>query len=83
MEELNNIQRRDNDVSVGEWILTFILMGIPVINIILLFVWAFGGGAKPSKQNYAKASLIIALVMIVFVVLFLLTVGSTLFALFR
>ncbi len=45
-------------VSVGDWMLTYLLMCIPLVNIIMLLVWAFGGGAPESKSNWAKASLI-------------------------
>jgi len=51
-------------VTVGDWIVTFLLMCIPFVNIILLFVWAFGGGTPISKANWAKAALIwMAIVM--------------------
>ena len=47
-------------ISMGEWVLTILLTAIPCICIIMLFVWAFGDtkNTKPSKSNYAKASLI-------------------------
>jgi len=61
-------------VTIGDWIITYLLMCIPLINFILLFVWAFDSNTKPSKKNWAKASLIwIAIVfgiMIMFSVLF-------------
>lgn len=61
----------ETPVSVGNWMLTFLLMGIPVVNVILLFVWAFGNNAPVSKANWAKASLLIALIaFIIYVLLF-------------
>lgn len=44
-------------VSVGDWMLTYILLCIPLINIIMFFVWAFGSSPE-SKANWAKASLL-------------------------
>lgn len=44
-------------VSVGDWMLTYILLSIPLINIIMLFVWAFGSSPE-SKANWAKATLL-------------------------
>ena len=52
-------------VSLGEWIITFIVLAIPLVNIIMLFVWAFSGGTNPNKQNFCKATLIVYLVGIV------------------
>lgn len=46
------------DVSMGEWMWTILLLCIPIVNIILLIVWAFGGGTNPSKANYCKAQLL-------------------------
>lgn len=49
---------QEEPVSTGEWMWTILLMGIPVVNLILMLVWAFGGGAKVSKRNYFRAALI-------------------------
>ena len=52
-------------VTLGNWILTMIIMCIPLVNIIMLFVWAFSKGSNPSKANWAKANLIFIAVGIV------------------
>lgn len=54
----NPSQRPAAPVSVGEWFVTMLLMIIPLVNLILLCVWGFGGNAHPSKANWAKATLI-------------------------
>jgi NADH:ubiquinone oxidoreductase subunit 3 (subunit A) len=36
----------------------FLLLLIPVVNIILLLVWAFGGCKKINKRNFARAYLV-------------------------
>ncbi|WP_051620465.1 hypothetical protein [Paenibacillus sp. UNC451MF] len=56
-------------ISVKDWMLTILIMIIPLVNIIMLFVWAFGGGTNPSKANYAKASLLWAAIGIVIYIL--------------
>jgi len=65
-------------VSIGDWIVTFVLLGIPVVNIIMLLVWAFGQGAHPSKKTYAQAALILgaAVLLLVGVLLLLATLIS-------
>jgi hypothetical protein len=55
----------EEPVSFGEWMLTMLLMYIPCVNIIMIFVWAFGSGAKKSKSNYFKAVLTWAVISIV------------------
>ncbi len=39
-------------VSLGEWILAYLVMMIPILNLIFLLKWAiFGAGSKQSKQT--------------------------------
>jgi len=56
-------------MTMGDWLITFIIQAIPLVGIIMLFVWAFGDGTHPSKKTWAQASLIFALIMIVFVII--------------
>lgn len=51
--------------SVGAWMLTLFVCGIPVIGVIYLLVLAFGSSATPSKRNFARATLIWALIALV------------------
>lgn len=53
-------------MSVQDWLITLIIMLIPIVNIIMLFIWGFGGGTQPSKANWAKASLLVILISFVF-----------------
>ncbi len=52
------MSRKKEPVSVSNWMTTMFIMCLPVINLIMLFVWAFGDGAPPSKTNWARATLI-------------------------
>jgi len=67
-------------VSVGEWMLTLLISAIPVVNLVMLFVWAFGANTKPSKANWAKASLIwIGIIIAVYIVFAVFILGSLFF----
>lgn len=57
-------------ISLGEWIITFIVLAIPLVNIVMLFVWGFSAATNPSKQNFCKATLIVYLIGIVLFFLF-------------
>ena len=61
---LDQGQQPEEVVSTGNWMLTLFLTTIPIVNIIMLFVWAFGSSAA-SKRNYAKAALIWILIGII------------------
>ena len=60
-----------NTISVGEWIITTIILAIPIVGFIMLFVWGFGSNTQPSKANWAKATLIMIGISIVLTFLFL------------
>lgn len=70
-----------NVVSVKSWLGTLALLIIPVVNIILLFVWAFGGDTNLNRRNFAKAQLILMAIIIglylIVLVFFLVLVGIT------
>ena len=62
---------QNNPISVGEWVITTIILAIPIIGFIMLFVWGFGSNTQPSKANWAKATLIMIGISIVLSFLFL------------
>ncbi|MFC3771204.1 hypothetical protein [Paenibacillus sp. GCM10012303] len=70
-------------VSFKDWMITILLMAIPIVNIVMLFVWAFGGNTNPSKANYAKAALIWVVIGIVLnVIIFVFFLSSMLSEMF-
>ncbi len=56
-------------ISTKEFIGISLLMLIPIVNIVLLIVWALGGCRKINKRNMARASLI--MMVVVFIISFL------------
>ena len=58
-------------LSVGDWIITFIILAIPLVNIIAVFVWAFSASTQPSKKSYAQALIIVFIFSIVLAGIFL------------
>ena len=55
-------------VSIGQWIGVFFLSAIPLVNFILLIVWAANPRVKKSLRTYAAATLILMGVAVVLVV---------------
>lgn len=74
--------RQEDIVSVKDWLIVMLLMSIPLVNLIMPFVWAFGGGNIPeSKKNWAKAMLIWALIIIGLYFLLLIAFGFSIWSL--
>lgn len=64
-------------ISIKEWMLTSLIMIIPIVNIIMMFVWAFGEG-NPTKKNYFKAALIWAAIAIgIYAIVFIIIITAT------
>ena len=61
-------------LTVGQWVLTLFFMCIPLVNIIMPFIWAFGGN-KDERENWAKATLIWWLIGIIIFVCIVSCVG--------
>ena len=53
------------NISVAGWIGIFFLMMIPIVNIILIIIWACGGCRKLAKTKFARACLIMVLICLV------------------
>ena len=41
-------------VGVGQWLITLLLLCIPLVNIILIIKWAVDKTTLPSKKNFAR-----------------------------
>lgn len=61
-------------MTMGEWFITYLILMIPLVNIIMLFVWGFGDGNE-NRKNYCRVQLIFILISIVLSVVF----GSLIF----
>ena len=57
-------------MTIGDWIITFIITYIPLVGFIMLFVWAFGDGTHPSKKTWAQAALIMVAISIILAIVF-------------
>lgn len=65
-------------MSVKRWLGTMLLQAIPVVGIILLFVWAFGKKsieAYPVRRNYARATLLLSAIGLVVYIAIIIFVG--------
>ena len=74
--------KRNEPLSVGGWIGTLILLAIPIVSIIMVFVWAFGRG-NISRKNFAIALLILTLIGIIVGIVLSLVFGFSLAGLQR
>ena len=59
-----------NIVTMGDWVISILLLAIPIVQIVAPLVWVFSSSTPLSKKNFGKAILILWLVPIVLLVFF-------------
>jgi len=55
--------RETSVVSVWFWLFAMIVMAIPLVNIVMMFVWAFAG-ENETRKNYFRALIILFVLLI-------------------
>ncbi|MFA9556411.1 hypothetical protein ACERII_03755 [Evansella sp. AB-rgal1] len=58
------VENTQEQMSVGRWFITLLLLSLPFINLILLFVWGFG--SDNPRKNYCKAILLFMVIGFIF-----------------
>jgi len=64
-------------MRLGDWLVTMLIMIVPILNAIMLFIWSTDRNTNPNKSNWAKATLIIIGIQIVLMMFFIgMIIGS-------
>ena len=66
--------------SVGSWMLTMLLAGIPLLGLAYVLYLAFGSGRSASKKNWARATLVWGIIGSVLVLVLYAALGSAVLA---
>ena len=72
--------KTENAQSVTDWVITLFITYIPLVNIIMLLIWAFDSETPLNKKNWAKAKLIWILIGFAISTIFFTLFGAALFA---
>lgn len=62
-------------MSMGEWMLTILIMLIPCVNIVMYLIWAFSKTGNLNRRNYCRAFLIFYLIILVLTIIFSVVFG--------
>jgi len=66
--------------SLGDWIIAVLIKRIPLIGLIMLIIWATDKDTDPEKAKWAKAELIVKLIIFAVIILFIAVIGFGVFA---
>lgn len=78
--ETMNYDAKAQVMTVKEWVITLILTAIPLVGIVMLFIWAFGSDTNKNKSNWAKAALILAAIFLVLYIIMIALFGAAFMA---
>ncbi|MEK5214024.1 hypothetical protein SAMN05421670_2000 [Psychrobacillus psychrotolerans] len=80
-QRYDNFEKTSNEMTVGDWLITMLILIIPIVNIVMLFIWGFGN--PDPRRNYARASLIWMAICIVLMLIFYGVVFAFIFSSFN
>ncbi len=62
----------------SDWIVTLLIMMVPVLNAIMLIIWSTDRFTNPNKANWAKATLVLIAIQVVLMMFFIGTIIGSL-----
>ncbi|MCK5391719.1 MAG: hypothetical protein KAJ31_04785 [Deltaproteobacteria bacterium] len=54
----------EKPLTVGDWIITLIILSIPLVGLIFLLYWALSSTSNVNRKNFCIAYIVIALIFI-------------------
>lgn len=70
-------QKPPSRMSTKEWLLTLIILVIPIVNILAIFIWAFfSDSVAEEKRNFCRASLSLSMIIIIVSIIFGFAIGG-------
>ena len=56
-------------MTVADWMITLLVLWLPVINVIMYIVWALDTAGNPNRRNFCRASLLWFAIMMILSIL--------------
>ncbi|MFS0554771.1 hypothetical protein AB1L17_07635 [Brevibacillus sp. 179-C8.2 HS] len=58
-----SVAENEKVMTMKDWVMVSLFMLIPIANLVLLFVWAFGSDGNLNRRNWAKATLLLMAIL--------------------
>ena len=56
-------QEQTAPLGLGDWMITLLVLAIPIVNVIMCVVWALSRSGNVNRRNFCMASLIYILIL--------------------
>lgn len=66
------------NLSVNQWIIVFIILAIPFVNLIFLLIWALSSDENPNIKNFSRAIFKLNLIIIGIFIAIIIGLGGNL-----
>lgn len=64
------------EMKITDWLITFLITAIPLVGLIMLFVWGFSENSNKVRTTWAKAMLVWYAIAIALGILFMILFGT-------
>ena len=68
---------KEKPISFLDWLGSYLILFVPIANIVMLVIWAFSYNTPASKKNWARATLIFLIVLFLLFIMYMAYVMST------
>ena len=62
-------------ITVGGWMLTLLVLAIPIVNLVMYLVWALDGSGNVNRRNFCRASIYWFLIILGIYILLMALIG--------
>jgi hypothetical protein len=76
-QNVQPITGKENPISFLDWLGSYLILFVPIANIVMLVIWAFSYNTPASKKNWARATLIFLIVLFLLFIMYMAYVMST------
>jgi ABC-type Fe3+ transport system permease subunit len=52
------LETPEKPLTTGEWFVTLLVLALPIVGLVMHFVWGFGTGGNVGRRNFCRAALI-------------------------
>ena len=64
------------EMKIADWLIAFLITAIPLVGLIMLFVWGFSESSNKIRSTWAKATLVWYVIVIALGTLFMILFGT-------